>query len=141
MLAKRLTEAGIALTTIIDKTALISPTAQIGKGTIVCEMSSVHTGVVIGENCVIQPYVCVGHDTVVGNSTVLSEHCAPGGGITFGDCVFVGLNATIKERLNIENNAIVGMGAAVFKNVGENMTVAGNPARVTRGNDEHKVFK
>ena len=46
----------------------------------------------------------------------------------------------IKEKLSVGNDAIIGMGAAVFRDVEAGTTVVGNPARVTRGNDKHKVF-
>jgi serine acetyltransferase len=32
------------------------------------------------------------------------------------------------------------MGSMVFRNVENGATVVGNPARVTKGNNEHKVF-
>ena len=132
--------AGIKMTRLIDPTALISPTARIGEGTIVCEFSTVHTGVEIGYNCLIQPFCNIGHDIRVGNNTILSPFCAPGGGSVFGDRVYVGMHSSIIELIKIGDDAIVGMGSAVFRDVPAGATVVGNPARVTRGNDEHKVF-
>ena len=70
----------------------------------------------------------------------MGTYCAPGGECIFGKKSYVGMNATIKEKLTVGNNAIIGMGAVVFRDVEENTVVVGNPARVTKGNDKHIVF-
>ena len=88
----------------------------------------------------IQPFCDIGHDIKVGNHTVLSPYCAPGGGIIFGERVYVGMQSSLKELLNIGDDAIVAMGSVVFRDVPAGTTVVGNPARITRGNDQHKVF-
>jgi sugar O-acyltransferase (sialic acid O-acetyltransferase NeuD family) len=131
----------LKLATLIDPTALISPFVKIGEGTIICEYTTVHTGVVLGNNILIQPFSNIGHDIKIGNHSVMSPYCAPGGSSTFGDRVFIGMQSTLKEKLVIGDDAIIGMGAVVYQDVPANATVIGNPARITRGNDDRKVFK
>lgn len=138
---KKLHDNGIKLTQLIDTTAIISPAARIGNGVIVCEYSTIHTEVELGVNSLIQPFCDIGHDIKVGSHTVLSPYCAPGGGTVFGDRVFIGMKASIMELVVIGDDAIIGMGSAVFRDVPPGATVIGNPARVTRGNDDHKVYK
>jgi sugar O-acyltransferase (sialic acid O-acetyltransferase NeuD family) len=137
----KLTAEGIKLTCLVDPTALVSPTAKIGAGTIICEYTTIHAGVELGCNTLIQPFCDIGHDIKVGNHTVLSPFCAPGGGVVFGESVFVGMQSSLVELLTIGDDAIVGIGSAVFRDVPNGATVVGNPARITRGNDAHKVFK
>ena len=45
------------------------------------------------------------------------------------------------QKVNIGSHAIVGMGSMVFKEVPDGATVVGNPARITKGNAEHRVFQ
>lgn len=139
-LCKKVLAENINLTTLIDPTAIISPLAKIQEGAIVCEYSTIHAGAKIGCNALIQPFCCIGHDIIVGDHTVLSSYCAPGGGTVFGSRVFVGLHAALKESLNIGNDVIIGMGSIVYRDIPDGATVVGNPARITKGNDEQKVF-
>lgn len=140
-LFNKLLQLGLRPTTLIDRTSIVSETVQVGEGTIICEFVTVHTGVRIGKNTLIQPQAVLGHDIEVGNHVVLSAFCAPGGACKFGDRAFVGMQATIIEELTIGDDAVVSMGAAVFRDVDPGTTVVGNPARVTKGNAEHQIYK
>jgi sugar O-acyltransferase (sialic acid O-acetyltransferase NeuD family) len=121
-----------ALTTLIDPTAIVSPTDHINKGTIVCEYTTIHSGALLGNNTLIQPFCNIGHDIQVGMHSILSTHCAPGGHVVFGDRVFIGMQSSILELITIGNDAIVGMGSVVYRDVLAGTTVLGNPARVTK---------
>lgn len=139
-LFQKLRDEKIKVTSLIDPMALVSPTAKIKEGTIICEYATIHAGVEIGYNTLIQPFCDIGHDIKIGDHSVLSPSCTPGGWTVFGNRVFVGMHASILESLSVGDDAIIGMGSAVFRDVPPGATVIGNPARVTRGNDDHKVF-
>jgi len=133
-------ELGIKLATVIDSTSIISTGAVIGAGTVICEFSTIHCNVNIGKSVLIQPYCDVGHDIIIGDYSVMSSNCTPGGQSVFGKRVYMGMNAASKEKLVIGDDVIIAMGAVVFKDIEPGATVVGNPARITKGNNEHKVF-
>lgn len=139
-LYNKLLQNGIRVATVIDKTARIANRVQIGAGSIVCEFTTLHPGVNVGGNTLIQPFAALGHDVQVGNHAVLSAYCSPGGHCKFGDRSFMGMHSVILQGLSVGEDAIVSMGAVVFRDVLPATTVVGNPARVTRGNSDHKVF-
>ncbi len=51
------------------------------------------------------------------------------------------MNSCVKEQTRIGDDAIVGMGSAVFSDVADATIVLGNPARAMRQNTQGKVFK
>lgn len=49
--------------------------------------------------------------------------------IIIGNCVFIGNNVTILKGVQIGDNAVIGNGSIVTKNVAKNSIVAGVPAK------------
>jgi sugar O-acyltransferase (sialic acid O-acetyltransferase NeuD family) len=140
LLADRISDKGYTLTTLVDNTAIVCDTAVLSPGCIVCAGSIVSSNARIDENCFIQYHVIVGHDAHVKKDTVICPKSTVGGNSTVGEQTFLGLNTSMKQGVNIGNRAIVGMGSMAFKDVDDDVTVVGNPARVTKGNENHKVF-
>jgi sugar O-acyltransferase (sialic acid O-acetyltransferase NeuD family) len=140
ILYSKLLNSGVKLTSLIDPSAIVSPSSKVQNGTIILECATIHSGVTIGTNTLIQPFCLIGHDIQIGNHTVLSAYCVPGGGAIIGNRVFVGLHCAIKEGLVIGDDAIVAMGSVVFRDIPPASTVVGNPARITKGNAESRVF-
>lgn len=52
------------IATLVSPRAYVSPTAQIGKGSIIEPMATVHTGCVIGTGCIISAGAVVNHVSV-----------------------------------------------------------------------------
>ena len=140
-LLKRIEENGYKLATLIDPSATISPTARIAPGCIVNAQSIVSSKVVMEKNCFLGFHVVVGHDAHLKKNTVVCPMVTVGGGSIVGENTFIGLNSSMKEGVNLGDHVIVGMGAMVFRSVEDGCTVLGNPARVTKGNDAHRVFR
>ena len=136
----KLIQNNVELINLFDPTAIISDQAIINKGVIIGEFTSIHSGVIVEDNVLIQPFCCIGHDIHLGKHTVVSTTANIGGGSFIGSNVFLGMNCVIKQNINIQNDVIVAMGAVVFNNVESGMVVIGNPARVTKGNDNKSVF-
>lgn len=54
--------------------------------------------------------------------------------VTIGDDVWIGGNSVILPGVTLGNNVIVGANSTVTKSFGDNVIIAGNPARVLREN-------
>ena len=140
-LLNRIKEKGYKLATLIDPSAIVSPTANIMPGCIVNAQSIVSSNATMEKNCYLGFHVIVGHDAHLMENVVVCRMATIGGGSTVGENTFIGLNSSMKEHVDLGRDVIVGMGSMVFREVEDGCTVLGNPARVTKGNEEHKVFK
>ena len=140
-LLKRIEESGYKLATLVDPSAIVSPTARIAPGCLVNAQSIVSANAIMEENCLLGFHVVVGHDAHLKKNSVVCPMATVGGGSIVGENTFIGLNSSMRERTNLGDNVIVGMGSMVFRSVEDGCTVLGNPARVTKGNDEHRVFR
>ena len=134
-------EAGYELETLIHPDAEVSEFATLGAGTILSKSSILASGAKIGENCYIQPYCMVGHDIQVGSHSILSTCACLGGADVVGECTYIGMGALVQEKLTIGANTIIGMGSVVYKDVPNDVIALGNPARISRRNEEKTVFK
>lgn len=140
-LYKKLKTAGIRLAQVIDPTAIVVPSAQLGEGIILTHFCSVAADARIGNNVAINVQSIIGHDVRIGDNTVLSSMVNLGGACTIGEGCYIGMNSQIKDQLRIGNRVIIGMASAVHQNIDDDLIALGNPARPMRRNDERRVFK
>jgi serine O-acetyltransferase len=78
--------------------------------------------------------IVISRSAKIGNNVNLSQVTTIGSNYgnaaTIGDNVYIGPNVNIIENVIIKNNSSIGAGSVVTKDVPENATVAGVPAKV-----------
>ena len=108
----------------------------------------IHPGATIGKRLVIDH----GTGVVIGETTEIGDNCTLYQGVTLGGTgkdtgtrhptlgnnVLVGAGAKVLGPINISDNSKVAANAVVLKDISENSTAVGIPARVVR-QDGHKV--
>lgn len=77
----------------------------------------------------IDSSVCIGHDDVLHTRVTVTCGVDIAGLVTVGENTYIGMNATIKQRLTIGKNCMVGMSSSVITNVKDDTSVYGIPAR------------
>jgi sugar O-acyltransferase (sialic acid O-acetyltransferase NeuD family) len=128
-LCERTLAAGGALPVLAHPSAVVSPSARIGAGTILSAGAIVQQDARIGRFCVLNTACSVDHDNVVGDNVSFGPGAHTAGGVTIGEAAFIGLGALILGGLTVGPRATVGAGAVVTRDVPGGATVAGNPAR------------
>ncbi len=119
----------IPVATLIHPSAIISPSASIGPGSVVMPGAIVNADSHIGKSCIINTGAIVEHDCVVSDYAHLSPNACIGGQVTIGKGSWIGLGGSVKNQISIGDYTTVGVGAAVVKNIGSNETVVGVPAK------------
>ena len=133
-LSQRVLDRGGHLATLIHPSCKVSPTAQIGRGTVLHGFNSVRTGSRIGDFVVLDDHAHVGNDIVVGDACYLAPGCLFNSGSSVGADTFVGAGAVVLPEVSIGQNCLIGAGTIVTKNVRDGMVAAGNPVRELRPN-------
>lgn len=120
------------MATFIHPMAYVAPGVKISSGVVIMPQVSISSGTTIGKNTLILDGATVGHDDIIGDYCHLSYQACVGSYLKIGHGVHIGLNATVREHLTIENYSTLGMGAVLTKNIEEGEIWAGNPARFLR---------
>ena len=60
-----LNKAGFVIPTLIHPTAILSPSAEVGNGTVICARATIGTGAVIGKGCIISSGATVDRNVVL----------------------------------------------------------------------------
>ena len=129
----------LAFHTLVHPTAYVSPLATLARGTFVGARSVIAAGAALDEHVFVNRGATIGHDTCIGAFSRIQPGSAVGGLSKLGRGVTVGIGATLVERLSIGDNAVIGAGSIVLKDVPENVVVFGSPATI-RKPVEHPVF-
>jgi sugar O-acyltransferase (sialic acid O-acetyltransferase NeuD family) len=121
---------GLYPTNAIHPSALIaSPVSidahgvMIATGAIIHPLSKIEKGAIINTGAIVEHECLVGAFAHVGPGAILC------GNVSIGEGTFVGAGAVIRQGIRVGNNVMIGMGAVVVKDVADNTTVMGIPAK------------
>lgn len=105
----------------------IGHNVEIGSGTHIDRGTFLTT--VISDDVKIDNGVHIAHNAIIGKRTLVIAHAEISGGVQIGEDCWIAPNVSIKEKVKIGNNVLVGIGSVVLKDIQSNQIVAGVPAR------------
>ncbi len=114
--------------------SVIHPYANLGEFNTIGDGVVIYGGLSMSVNSIIGDYVTMlsswlGHDVQIGDYSTVSGMCHILGNVKVGSSVFIGSNAVIAPKADIEDEAYVGIGSVVLRKVKSGRRVFGNPAR------------
>jgi UDP-perosamine 4-acetyltransferase len=131
-MSRQLQELGFEFPSVVHPSALISPSATLGQGTVVMAHAVIGTETTIGDFAIINTGAVVDHDGRIGVAAHVAPTCGLGGNVHVGDRALVGVGSAVRPGINIGADAVVGAGSAVVADVPQGSVVGGSPARPLR---------
>lgn len=114
---------------LIHPNVIYSNTVNYGEGTIVCAGNILTVDIEIGKHVILNIDSTIGHDAQIGDYTTILPSVNVSGYVETGACVSVGTGSAIIQGVKVGQNTIIGAGAVVVKDLPENCTAVGSPAK------------
>lgn len=124
---------GYKFLTHIHRSAVISPTARCGEGSVIFPGVILGPDVKIGDNVCVHSKAVVEHRTAIGNHSYISPSVSIAGDNYIGEGCFFGINASMIESISLKSGTVVGAGAVVLRSFNKkDVTLVGIPARILK---------
>ena len=102
---------------------------EIGHGSFIGANSILTTNIKLGNHTLLNRGNHIGHDSVAGNFFSMMPCAVIGGNVTLGDNVYLGSCSNVREKIYVNSNVVIGMNAAVVKDIKTPGVYVGVPAK------------
>lgn len=120
---------GFHFPSVIHPTSYISDSVQLGEGVTLLANSCINAEAKIADYATVNTGAIVEHEVMIDENS----HIAPGaillGASKVGKDTMIGAGSVILQQRIVGNHCIVGAGSVVLKDIDNEKTVYGNPAR------------
>jgi sugar O-acyltransferase (sialic acid O-acetyltransferase NeuD family) len=114
----------------------IHPTAQlmsddiiIGEGSFIGSNSIITCNVEIGKHAILNRSNHIGHDCRIGDYFSSMPGSIVSGNVNLGNKVYLGTNSSIREKITICDNVIIGLNTGIVKDIKDSGTYVGCPVK------------
>ena len=122
-------EKGGEFINLIHKNAVLRQNVKLGKGIFIGAGSLISTDVQIADFTQIMSYCVLGHDVKIGMYCRIGDYVFIGGFSFIQNRTFLAVRSTILANIKIGENVTVGASSVVIRNISDNVSVFGNPAK------------
>ena len=120
---------GLCCTTLIHPSSVIAEHVEIGSGSVVMANAVINPSTKIGRGCIINTCASVDHDNQTADYVHVSVGAHLAGSVSVGERTWIGIGAVVSNNVEICGDCMIGAGGVVVKDIPENCTVVGNPAK------------
>jgi acetyltransferase-like isoleucine patch superfamily enzyme len=104
----------------------------IGVGVFANACSIVQAGCIIGNGCTVDSGSIIEHDNEFGECSFIGPNASTTGNVKIGSNTFLGACSCVINGVCIGENTIIAAGSAVTSNIPSNVMAAGCPAKVKK---------
>jgi sugar O-acyltransferase (sialic acid O-acetyltransferase NeuD family) len=133
-LSKKAENIGLKPATLVHPSVIISKYVKIGEGTMICASSIITVNVEIGKHVIINLDCTIGHDVVIADYVTILPSVNISGAVLLEEGSNLGTGTAIIQGKKVGANSIIGAGSVVVKDIPENCTAVGVPAKVVKFN-------
>lgn len=126
---EELSTFGAKFATLIHSSAIIGSRVKIGEGSVVMPGTIINAETVIGKGCIINTSSSVDHNCALGDYVHIAVGAHLCGMVIIHNMTWIGAGATVINGVHICEKCVIGAGAVVVKNIKEEGTYIGVPAR------------
>lgn len=129
-------------TRLIHPSAIISPSAEIGSGTVIMPNVVINAGVKIGDHVIVNTGAIIEHDSNIEDFVHISPNTTITGSVVVKQGAHIGANATVIPGKVIGEWAVIGAGSTVIDSIAPFITAVGVPAKAkTKAGDNIVEYK
>lgn len=125
---------GMEFVTVFHPSAIVSTKAAVEDGCILSPGVIIAAYAAVGRHVLLNRGALIGHNAVIGNYATIGPGANVAGFTRIGEGTYIGMGAKVLDHVTVGAHSIVGAGAVANRDVPDNVTVAGVPARIIKEN-------
>jgi|SRR5699024_1015640 len=118
--------------TVIHPSAIISESSKISYGTLVMPKVVINANTLIGNHCIINTNATIEHDNKLESFVHVSPGTILSGRVKIGSETHLGSGTVVIPNINIGSESIIGAGTVITKDIPNNVTAVGVPAKIIK---------
>ena len=126
-IVERLPQKTKFFTHIHPSAQILSDDVTIGEGSIICSGAILTTNIVLGKHSQLNLQTTIGHDCVIGDYFTTAPGAKISGNCDIGKRVYFGTNSSVREKIKICDDVVIGLNGGVVKNIYESGVYVGVP--------------
>ena len=129
-------QKGYKLENFIHPSTYIWNEIEIGENCIILENNVIRPFVRIGNDVIIENGNIISHHSIIKDHSYITSHVVIAGHVTIESNCYLGINCTIRNRISIARESLIGAGAIILKNTREKEVYSGQTVRLSGKSDE-----
>jgi sugar O-acyltransferase (sialic acid O-acetyltransferase NeuD family) len=129
-LSRKAEKIGLKPAVLIHPSVMLSKHVEVGEGTIICAGNIITVNVKIGKNVIINLDCTIGHDVEIHDYVTVLPSVNISGNVILEEGSNIGTGSAIIQGKRVGEYSIIGACAVVVKDIPQNCTAVGCPAKV-----------